>query len=353
MVRYIGGFITKNKIEPTGAYSDDTASGVWRLNTVYGFRLENRWPQDLISSTTAFTAGGTWSSSQRNFIEFQSISSTGDGTDFGDLITTEQNPVGGSSATRGCFGPAWLNDNLEYITFSSKGNSTDTGNSATLGRGGAGGGGSVSNGVHYFPAGGRGSSSSPDTNSQGYTDVIEKVGIATLGNGVDFGDLTQIRGFNASASNTTRGIYAGGGALDSGWTAYNIMDYITMSSSGNAVDFGDLTDVWYNNGASASATRMVMAGGTNGSSNTDEIAYVTIASTGNTTDFGDLQNARKELSSCGSTTRGLFLGGYTTTNVDTIDYIEFASTGDASDFGDMLYPVYKRGSISNCHGGLS
>ena len=44
-------------------------------------------------------------------------------------------------------------------------------------------------------------------------------------------------GFRASLSNKTRGVWAGGvGAED----YYNVIDYITIGSTGNSSDFGDL-----------------------------------------------------------------------------------------------------------------
>ena len=42
----------------------------------------------------------------------------------------------------------------------------------------------------------------------------------------------------ASASNKTRGLFAGGYSPDNS----NVIDFITFSSLGNAQDFGDLTE---------------------------------------------------------------------------------------------------------------
>jgi hypothetical protein len=67
------------------------------------------------------------------------------------------------------------------------------------------------------------------------------------------------------------------------------------------------------------------------------IEYVTIASTGNTVDFGDL-TSEKILSLLASSTRGVFAGGVSppsATSYDTIDYVTIASTGDAQDFGNL------------------
>ena len=67
---------------------------------------------------------------------------------------------------------------------------------------------------------------------------MQYVTIASTGNTTDFGDLTSIRWLLTSTANLTRGIFAGG-TNDSGRT--NVMDYISIDSTGNATDFGDLT----------------------------------------------------------------------------------------------------------------
>ena len=64
--------------------------------------------------------------------------------------------------------------------------------------------------------------------------------------------------------------------------------------------------------------------------------YITIASTGNATDFGDLTVARGTMSTAASPTRGVMAGGLGSASENTIDYITIASTGNATDFGDLL-----------------
>ena len=72
---------------------------------------------------------------------------------------------------------------------------------------------------------------------------IEFVTIATDGNGTDFGDLsrTTTRDGGAVAS-STRGVFAGGDQDDPSSSAeVNIIEYIQISTQGDAIDFGDLT----------------------------------------------------------------------------------------------------------------
>ena len=54
---------------------------------------------------------------------------------------------------------------------------------------------------------------------------------------------------------------------------------------------------------------------------TNTIDYVTITTTGNATDFGDLTQSKQVSSSGASSTRGLFSGGYTGSATNVIEYI--------------------------------
>ena len=74
-----------------------------------------------------------------------------------------------------------------------------------------------------------------------------------------------------------------------------------MATLGNAIDFGDLTRNGAEFSGSASKIEAVMVGGYDGSSTTNTMDFVTIATTGNAQDFGDLTSARYHAS---STTNG-------------------------------------------------
>ena len=77
----------------------------------------------------------------------------------------------------------------------------------------------------------------------------------------------------------------------------------------------------YVSGAS-NAVRGITAGGSSPSVS-NVIDYVTIAATGNATDFGDLTQARNKNRDCtGSPTRAIFAGGITPSQVNTIDFVE-------------------------------
>ena len=96
---------------------------------------------------------------------------------------------------------------------------------------------------------------------------------------------TASRETTGTYNSGTRGLW-GGGQLKSDNSASGVIDYVTVASKGDALDFGDLTQVrrWVF-GAVASSTRGVWAGGL--SPLTDTIDFVTIATKGNALDFGN------------------------------------------------------------------
>lgn len=166
----------------------------------------------------------------------------------------------------------------------------------------------------------------PGTGS-GLTNRIQYVTIASTGNSTDFGNLSERMHQHSGAGSSTRGIFFGGSGNDSG--SMNVIQYITIASAGDAADFGDLSSNRPGTGALASPTRAVSTGGQYG----DVMEYVTINSTGNATDFGNLTVGSHFAASCSSNTRGIIGGGQGRENV--LDYITIASTGNATDFGDL------------------
>ena len=128
----------------------------------------------------------------------------------------------------------------------------------------------------------------------------------------------------------TRALFGGGDADG----AVDIIDYITIATTGNALDFGDLSAARYETGCVGTFTRSIWGGGT-GVSNV--IDYVNPQSTGDAADFGNLTVARHKTNlGASNSIRGLFGGGEAPGRSDVIDYITMASTGDAADFGNLL-----------------
>ena len=167
------------------------------------------------------------------------------------------------------------------------------------------------------------------------SNTIYFINISSSGIAGDFGDLTVKRKQLGGCASSTRGVFAGGSSTGESpappFNRSNVIDYVTLASTGNAADFGDLTD---NHDlifcGLSNNTRGIWGGGETPSSGENVIQYVTIATLGDAQDFGDLTRDTKESSACASPTRGIFFtnGGY------VINYITIATLGNAQDFGD-------------------
>ena len=109
------------------------------------------------------------------------ISTLGDATKFGDLITKRNAHAGSSNSTRGIMGGGEAPSRVNTITY---------------------------------------------------------ITLATLGDGIDFGDLTTVRNDQDAVSSSTRAFFTAG---HNGSAITNLIDFVTISTTGNASDFGDLT----------------------------------------------------------------------------------------------------------------
>jgi hypothetical protein len=94
-------------------------------------------------------------------------------------------------------------------------------------------------------------------------------------------------------------------------------------------------------------------GGNNGSIKLNTIQYVTIASTSNTTDFGDLAVATRTSMGASNKISCFKMGGNTPSYIATIEEFVIASTGNAADFGDLTVVLQDSGSVSPNHGGIA
>ena len=85
---------------------------------------------------------------------------------------------------------------------------------------------------------------SPGASPYAKTDTIQYITISTAGNAIDFGNLLAAKGTTASCASNTRGINSGGTP-----SAVDTIQFVTISSTGNAQDFGDLTTATGSGGA--------------------------------------------------------------------------------------------------------
>jgi len=294
-----------------------------------------------------FRFGGD-SPSKANHIEFVNIQSQGTAQDFGDLLTTLTQAHAGSSSIRsiifaGYNAPANVAD-IQCITNATQGNSIDAGINV---------GGDftryvnvVSNEVRSVYGGG----------SPGYTATMEYVTNASLSSVTDFGDFSAGGMYSAATMNSsTRGIFAGGYYNPGGGaTQLNTIQYITIMTTGNSQDFGDLVaNSGGPHGICSSPTRGIAWAGGN------TIQYLTIPTLGNAADFGDARSTGFNSGvSFSSHTRGVAGGGYNNpgsgnNNQKYMNYVTISTTGNASDFGDLRTIGSSMGGSSDCHGGIS
>ena len=90
------------------------------------------------------------------------------------------------------------------------------------------------------------------------------------------------------------------------------------------------------------------------SDGTNLIDYITIASTGNSTDFGDLPSGfGAAASGLSNNVRGLFAGGEVPgADSAQIKFVTISSTGNTADFGDLVEACQYTSGTSDSHGGL-
>ncbi len=299
-------------------------------------------PPAFLGDRGVFAEGVDASGNNPGLMDYVTISTTGNATNFGQLsLRNEFSEMGGcfglsgDGSSRGVFAGGTLNglsgssyqtNDIEYITFATTGNGTTFGDLTQARYSGA----SVSSGTRGCFIGG-----ASITTAQ---NIIDYITIATTGNATDFGDTSTATRFNAGVSSETRGVYGGVSSNGTG----TLLEYITIATTGNATQFGFLT---VGNRARLAAcsdgSRGVFAGGDSSSTATSNVIdYITIDTTGNATDFGDLNVATDEHAACANTTRGLFGGGHTSVYTNAISYITIQTTGNSADFGDLTVARY-------------
>ena len=290
---------------PKALFMGGEHSGGTRVNTVdsiaittlgnatdFGDLLEvGSYGAGVSSSTRGITYGG--GANGTNVIQYFTIASAGNATDFGDATQNTNENAGISNETRGISACEGTSGKIEYITIASTGNATNFGNDLSLSRSKVAGASSTTRGLI---AGGFGGSARK--NEIGY------ITISTTGNATDFGDLNTGIQDLGGMSNNTRGVFY------AGYLYTNVIQYVTIASTGNATDFGDATQTNSSYGCTASSTRGVAAGPSKAPTgesplNTNIIEYITIPTTGNAADFGDLTVSRTRIAACSNSHGGL------------------------------------------------
>ena len=296
--------------------------------------------------TRGLVAGGLSMPSNMDNIGFITLSTMGDAQDFGNLSQARYKlySAGCASRTRGLWGggytqPGQNRDTIDFVTFSTTGDATDFGNLLE---------------TQQEPSGLSNSTRGVWMNGAPHYDRIQYVTIASTGNSVNFGDARSTAGARGGLASTTRGVVGGGESGVSPYPYINNMEYITIPTTGDGVDFGDLTSLRRFTAGGGNATRGIFASGYDANpAGTNVIDYITIATTGDATDFGDMTVIASYTGGSSSSPTRMCVYDSSSPSVKSIEKIEITTTGNGVDFGDTVVAHYAGGSgVSNGHGGL-
>ena len=334
---------------------DTAKAGAMRFNTDSS-QMEiydgNQWTGILATSpdlqtggTRALTFGGlTNPYSLKNNIQFFNVDTTGNAQDFGDLLSTNRSGSSAADRTRAVImggstpGTPAGDADIEKVTIASTGDATDFGGDLLTGVRGAE---AVNDRTRAVLVSGEHSTTD---------NIMQYITIQSSGAAVDFGDVLTASSSVKKMSSPTRGVFC----LD---VSTSVIEFITISTLGNASDFGDTTVARRNSAATSNAVRGIIFGGVTPSPSAtfDSMDFITLATLGNATDFGDLSTTISSNTAAASPTRAVEISGTVspaTTMVNTIEYVQFSSLGDAVDFGDPHTSTRLSTSTSNGHGGL-
>ena len=219
---YAGGYNTNNPIGRfTIAIGGDAADfGDLIQDTHSGAGASNR--------TRLLMWSGVVDSPATTKISAFTMASAGNAEDFGDQLGTG-NGGAMNSPTRAVYACTNSTSNIQYVTTSTFGNSAAFGDLGTGGRSCK----ASSNATRGIISGGYYSGDN--------SNVIDFIQLATLGNSVDFGDMSLKIRSGASYSSSTRCIATHGGYVTPTNGNTNDIQYVQIATKGNAVDFGDTT----------------------------------------------------------------------------------------------------------------
>ena len=191
---------------------------------------------------------------------------------------------------------------------------------------------SVSIGTHFSPPTG-GIEERGDNFIEGMMRFNTDLNTMEFYNGNEWRQFTYISDIQNSPGSRGRAIITSG--INDSSVMTNQYDFITITSLGNSVTFGDMIIGVRDKQGCGSAIRAIFGGGADGSTYKDAMDYVTIAVQGNAIDFGDLSAANVHNSALSSSTRGIWGGGYGPSLTNLIEYVEISTLGDTVDFGDL------------------
>ena len=217
----------------------------------FGNLITGRTVRAASSETRAVLACGFVSPTGSNIIEYITVPSEGNGIDFGDATIQRRNYAILSNSTRAvmCGGesPA-LTNVMDYVEIATTGNALDfgdmTGENDNGEKSGCGGMASPTRGIIH----------GDQVNNQN----AEFITIASKGNSSFFGDLDDKRRNCGSCSNGIRGVIAGG---YNNAQRVSLVSFITIASEGNFTAFGDLSNSTDSGFGMCNPIRAIFTGG--------------------------------------------------------------------------------------------
>ena len=178
-------------------------------------------------------------------------------------------------------------------------------------------------------------------NTPGNTAVVDVVSILSTGNAVDFGDLaTHVGNAAGMAANSTRGFTMAGEAAPA---YYQKITAMTLASGGVSSEYGNMTQTGGARYSHNNNTRALTFGAytpvTPSPYMSNTIDSMTMASAGNVVDFGDMAQARVNGCGYGNSTKAFSAGGSTNPSnsgySNAIEVVTIASTGNSVDYADL------------------
>ena len=260
--------------------------------TDFGDLSVRRAPGSCSSSTRGVAAGGA-DPSVISTIDYVIISSSGGANDFGDLTLARRSLASMSNNTRGFFvggvDPSAILTIIDFVNLATTGDASNFSDTLEPNRTGT----AIASPTRGVEAGGYGGAGSPSGASP--TKKMRFLNLQSGGNEEAFGELFSGAYGLGSCSNGVRAVFTGGGAATSPtYAESDIIQFATIATKGNTEDFGDLTEAKLFVSATSNSVRGVVGGGFGDSplnNATNKIEFITITSTGNATDFGDLTAA--------------------------------------------------------------
>ena len=334
--------VTDHFSVPNGGINDrqeTSIEGTVRFNTdlnTLEFFNGNEWRQFTYnqgqSGRTVIAGSGT--PAHHKTMHSVQTTSLGNSIYFGDLSL--DGGYGGSAMSngiRGLTGGGWdgaNNNDVEYVTLASGGNGIDFGADTDQGWGPMG----ASTSTRGISAGGGYPSASTTIKSFFFSSTGVREDFGNLPSGIDH------RGMGDKGPNSpTRGLFCGG---------YSVrrMESKELHSDGDTVLFGDLVSATRGAVSASDQTRGILFSGWDGASYIKKVDYVTMASFGNAVEFGDMDLSGYGASG-GNMTRALYFRDR------EIQYVEIQSQGNAIDFGDIGYNSSIQAlGLQDSHGGL-